>query len=165
MTNSVFKVHRAHNESERPDLNRHYAYLCPPVCHLTYVPMAGLRSPDRTSRLFGLSFSPPVFLKAVYFSPLTSQALILLDTGRANICSPPRVGTTGLEPASPVVWANHCPRCLPFNYVPKCTISPKVRLTSTLPDRCVFRFLTLQVFWLPEGGGFVLLPTDKSRIQ
>ena len=44
-----------------------------------------------------------------------------------------------------------------FHHVPKCTISSKVRPTSALPDRCVFRFLTRLVFWLPTGGGFVLL--------
>ena len=32
-----------------------------------------------------------------------------------------------------------------------------MRPTSALPDRCVFRFLTRLVFWLPTGGGFVLL--------
>ena len=36
-------------------------------------------------------------------------------------------------------------------------ISSKVRPTSALPDRYVFRFLTRLVFWLPTGGGFVLL--------
>lgn len=45
----------------------------------------------------------------------------------------------------------------PISYVPICTVSPKVRPTSALPDRCVFRFLTRLVFWLPTGGGFVLL--------
>ena len=50
-------------------------------------------------------------------------------------------------------------KTLPLSYVPKSTISPKVRLTSALPDRYVFRFLTRLVFWVPTGGGFVLLLT------
>ena len=29
--------------------------------------------------------------------------------------------------------------------------------TSALPDLCVFRFLTRLTFWMPTGGGFVLI--------
>lgn len=87
--------------------------------------MVGLRFPDRTSHLFGLSFSPPVFLKTVYFSLLTSQALMLLDTGRVNICFPPCVGTAGVEPAS----NNRHRLVLPLNHVPK-TETVRIERTS-----------------------------------
>ena len=35
-------------------------------------------------------------------------------TGWLTTFSLMRIGTAGFEPASSVVWANHCPRCLPF---------------------------------------------------
>ena len=47
-----------------------------------------------------------------------------------------------------------------------CTISPKVRPTSALPDRCVFRFLTRLTFRVSTGEGFVCfhrtLPMPES---
>ena len=32
-----------------------------------------------------------------------------------------------------------------------------MRPTSALPDRCVFSFLARLAFWVPTGGGFVLV--------
>ena len=72
--------------------------------HFSYVPMVGLRSPNRASNLFGLSFSPLFVMMAVYFGQLTKKTVTLLDTGQGNICSRPDFGTPGFEPGS-------CSRC------------------------------------------------------
>ena len=77
-------------------------YVPPPAGYFTIKlrSVVALRSANRTSRMFGLLFSPSVFLKAVYFSFLTLQALCYLTLGARLFA---------LHPASEQVDSNHRP--------------------------------------------------------
>lgn len=105
---------------------------------------------------------------------------MLLVTGYADICSLPRIGTAGIEPA---LWLFPCFFCQDRSYRVKATLLKSVLLPITrplregsqcptfrnapypqrctlllrMPDQRIFRFLTRLTFRVSTGGGFVLL--------